>query len=555
MSRRLLRKAEELLSKEKGTVFKDPGGRLSVCLVYPNTYHLGMSNLGFQGIYTLLNERDDVVCERAFLPDAEDIGEYERTGTEIFSLESKRPLGRFDVAAFSVSFENDYINVLRILAMSNIPLLSGERSPGHPLVIMGGACAFANPEPLAPFVDVCFVGEAEEMLPEFVDALRASTSKDDAIERAAGIAGAYVPRLYEVSYGEDGLISARRALGGAPETIARRCVADISRRPLTPSIITPETEFRRMHLVEAMRGCPHSCSFCLAGHVYGPPRRKPLEAIKGEIESALSRTERVGLIGPSLTDYPHALDVLRMEGVDFSITSLRASPRSAAIAAVMQGRKSVSIAPEAGTARLRKTINKTITEEDIVETSRLILTGGTERLRLYFMVGLPTERDEDAEGIVDLVTKIRKAAGMGKIVLTLSTFVPKPFTPFQWHPMAELKTVKERIKFVKKSLERLGGVRVFHDVPKYAFMQGMLARGDRRVAKALDAMLGGADWRRASLSAGVDPDFYTMRPRTRDEIFPWDFIDAGVTKDRLWERYARDVLAQGDSETKSPVER
>lgn len=537
MSRRLVEKAEELLSKEEGTVFKDPGGRISVCLIFPNTYHLGMSNLGFQGIYTLLNDRDDVVCERAFLPDPEDMEEFERTGTEIFSLESKRPLGRFDILAFSISFENDLINVLKILSMARIPLGSSERDSRHPLVIMGGACAFANPEPLAEFVDLCFVGEAEEMLEEFADAYAESPSKEDAIRRAMAIEGVYAPRCYEVSYGPEGLISERRALEGAPEIIRRRRIKDISARPLRPSITTPETEFQRMYLVEAMRGCPHSCGFCLAGHVYSPPRRKPLEAIKGEIEAARKRTRRVGLIGPSLTDYPHAAEVLRMEGVDFSITSLRASPKSAAITALMQGTKSVSIAPEAGTGRLRKVISKNITEEDILETSRLILSGGVERLRLYFMVGLPTETDQDIEGIIGLVAKIRGLSSKGRIVLTLSTFVPKPFTPFQWHPMEEMKVVKERMRHVKKSLERLKGVRVFHDVPKYAYMQGMFSRGDRRVAGALRAMLDDGDWFRAARSAGVDPDFYTMRSRRVEEILPWDFLDNGISKVQLWDKY------------------
>jgi len=537
----LAQKADELLKKEKGTVRKDPGGKVSVCLVYPNTYRLGMSNLGFQGIYTLLNERDDVVCERAFLPDTEELEEHERTGQELFAMESKRPLGRFDIVAFSVSFENDYPNMLKVLRLAKIPLGSSERGPRHPLVMMGGACAFANPEPIAEFMDVIFVGEAEEMLGEFMDAYDRAGSKEAALSAALKMEGVYVPGFYDVSYGPDGLIESRTAREGAPETIKRRYVTDISRCPVRPSIITPETEFKRMYLIEAMRGCPHNCAFCLAGHVYGPPRRKPLEAIKREIEDALKRTERVGLIGPSLTDYAHALDVLKIEGVDFSITSLRASARSAEIVALMQGKKSVSIAPEAGTERLRNVINKNITERDILETAKLILSSGVERLRLYFMVGLPTETQEDAEGIVELVTKIREASPAGKIVLTLSTFVPKPFTPFQWHPMEDIKVVKDRIKFVKKSLGPLGGVKVFHDVPKFAYMQGMLSMGDRRMAGVLRNMLEEADWKRAAKSAGVDPDFYTMRERGAHEHLPWDFIDVGVTKAKLRERYEKSL--------------
>ncbi len=557
MSRRLVEKAEGLLSRESGTVYKDAGGKLSVCLLYPNTYQLGMSNLGFQGIYSLLNERDDVVCERAFLPAQEDMEEFERTSTELFALESKRPLGRFDIVAFSVSFENDYPNILRALSLANIPLEAKDRARHHPLVIMGGACATMNPEPVAGFFDVCFIGEAEEMLGEFIDACRASGSKQEVLDRAVEIEGAYVPSLYRVTYAPDGTISGRVPLGGAPERVRRRYVADISRHPLRPSIVTPDTEFSGMCLVEAMRGCPHSCSFCLAGHVYNPPRIKPLGAVREEISRALGRTARVGLIGPSLTDYPHAGDVLGIQGVDFSIASLRASRRSAELVALMKGKRSVSIAPEAGSERLRRVINKNITEADILETSSLILGGGVERLRLYFMVGLPTEEPEDMEAIVELVGKIRDASARGSITLTLSTFVPKPFTPFQWHPMEEMKTVRERVRFVKKGLSKLRAVKVFHDVPKYAYMQGMLARGDRRLAGALRAMLQGGDWRRQSAGAGVDPDFYTMRARDFAEQLPWDFIDAGVSRQRLWERYREAVPAtQGDSGgMKSPVDR
>lgn len=543
MSRRLFAKAEELLDRETGTVYKSPGGKTNVCLIYPNTYHVGMSNLGFQGVYTMLNERPDVVCERAFLPDPEDMEEHERTGTGVFSLESRRPLGRFDMLAFSVSYENDYPNVLRILSLSKIPLESRERSPGHPLVAMGGVCAFSNPEPLAPFFDVVFVGEAEGMLDEFMEAFAASSSKESLYEKAALLEGIYLPALYDVEYDGRGLIARRHALGGAPETIKRRYAKDISARPLRASITTPATEFSGMVLIEAMRGCPWDCNFCLAGHVYDPPRRKSLEALKTEIREATGRTRRVGLIGPSLADYPRCEEVLGIEGVDFSITSLRAGRKSAALAARLRGRRSVSIAPEAGTDRLRRIINKKITEEDILETSRLILEGGVERLRLYFMVGLPAETEGDAEGVVDLVKKIRSVSERGKVVLSVSTFVPKPFTPFQWHPMQPLKTVKARLGAIKRGLRSLRGVSVFHDVPKYAHLQGVLSMGDRRVSAllmALQARGAGGDWRRAAPDAGVDADFYIMRQKGAEEILPWDFIDAGIPKETL--RRAYDAL-------------
>ncbi len=535
--KKITARIDALLAGEKGTVYKDPGGKVSICLVYPNTYHIGMSNLGFQGIYTLLNERHDTVCERAFLPDEEDIGEYLRTRSGVISMESKKPLQRFDIVAFSVSFENDYPNILRILEMSRIPCREKERREIHPLLIMGGVCASFNPEPLADFFDICFVGEAEEMLPEFMDAYRVSRGRADLRERAMRIGGVYLPGLYGISYREDGRIAGREARDSAPERIRRRFVSSIEGHQFRPSIITTKTEFSGMYLTEAMRGCPWNCRFCVTGHIYRPVRRKSPGALQEEVRKAASLSGRVGLIAPSLTDYPHLEEVLCMDGVDFSITSLRASRKSAELIRFLKGHKSVSIAPEAGTGRLRAVIDKRITEEDILETSELILSGGIETLRLYFMVGLPTEEEKDVRGIVSLVEKIRRTSPKGNIVLTLSTFVPKPFTPFQWHPMERAEVVKDRLKIVKRELSALKGVRVFHDVPKYAYMQGLFSRGDRRVSGMLERMSAARDWREACRETGVDADFILFRQRDFHDILPWDFIDNGISKEELWEEY------------------
>jgi radical SAM superfamily enzyme YgiQ (UPF0313 family) len=541
--RKITARIETLLSREKGTVYKNPGGRINICLIYPNTYHIGMSNLGFQGIYTLLNSRPDTVCERAFLPDEEEREEYLRTEAGIISMESRRPLGRFDIIAFSVSFENDYPNILKILKMSGIPFRADERKEIHPLVIMGGVCAFFNPEPLADYFDVCFIGEAEEMLPEFLEAYRDSGGREELYERALKIEGVYLPRFYEIGYRDNGMMAERKVLGNAPEKIRRRFVRDISEYRFRPSIITPETEFSRMYLTEAMRGCPWNCRFCIAGYVYKPVRRKSPDMIKKEIKEAASISGRVGLIAPSLSDYPHASDVLCADGVDFSITSLRASRKSAELIGFIKGHKSVSIAPEAGTERLRAVVDKRITEEDILETSKLILSGGVDTLRLYFMLGLPTEDEKDIRGIVSLVEKIRGTSGRGKLVLTLSTFVPKPFTPFQWHPMERIEVVKDRLKIVKKGLSALKGVKVFHDVPKYAYMQGLFSRGDRRISGVLKGMSGGEDWREACLRTGIDADFYLFRQGEFHDILPWDFIDNGITKEKLWSEYRKAMAA------------
>ncbi len=537
MNQRLIEKADKLLSKEKGTVYKDPGGRITIALVYPNTYHVGMSNLGFQGIYGLLNKMDNVVCERAFLPEDMDFDEYVRTGTELFSLESKKPLHRFDIVAFSVSFENDYPNIARIFNLSRLPLRHSDRNPYHPLIIIGGVCAFFNPEPVADFFDICFIGEAEEMLSEFLDVYKSSADKSELLKRSLDIQGLYVPAFYSVSYDTEGKISGRHYAEDAPPIIKRRYLEDLSTSSIATTIVTTETEFSDMYLIEIMRGCPWSCRFCVAGQIYNPTRKKELQAVEDEINRALSRTKRIGLIGPSLSDYPYIREVLKIPGVDFSITSLRATIKSAELVSFMKGHKSVSIAPEAGTERLRKVINKRITEEDILQTSEYLFSEGIETLRLYFMVGLPTETIEDVEGIVDLVKKIKNVTPKGRITVSISTFVPKPFTPFQWHPMEKPSEVKERLRMIKKNLLPIRGINVFHDVLKYAYMQGFFSMGDRRVSKAIEEMQRMNDWRKAAESAGLNKDFYLFRKKELNEILPWDFIDSGISKEKLWAEY------------------
>ncbi len=546
---KLLRKADALLSRENGAVFKTPGGRLNICLVYPNTYHVGMSNLGFQGVYGFLNAMPDVLCERAFLPDPEDLDDYSNGGEELFSLESKRPLNRFDMVAFSVSFENDYPNIPRILELAGITPLAALRGPREPLLLLGGVAAFSNPEPLADFFDAVFIGEAEALLPVFFDEVRKNVSPEggrrDFLEKIAPVPGIYVPSLYEVSYGQEGEIVQRRpALPQAPATVKKQVSSYLGMRH---AIVAPGTEFSNMRLVELMRGCPWSCSFCLAGQVYNPPRRRPPEEVKKEIGEALAAGQRVGLIGPSVSDYPRLTELLRIEGVDFSITSLRAGEKSIGLLPYLKGHKSLSIAAEAGTERLRRLVNKKITEEDILKTSRAVLEADMN-LRVYFIIGLPTEKEEDIMALTGLVEKIRAASPKGRITLTVSTFVPKPFTCLQWHPMERQDVVKKRLGRIKRALNALKGVAVFHDVPKYALMQGVFAMGDRRLSAVLLAMARqGLDYKAALRGAGLSEDFYIFRQKGAQEILPWDFIDAGAGKGALWAQYEQLVL--GGAET------
>jgi radical SAM superfamily enzyme YgiQ (UPF0313 family) len=540
MNRKLIDKVDSLLAKEKGAIHRDPGGRVSVCLVYPNTYHVGMSNLGFQGIYALLNRRDDVACERAFLPEQKDIGEYNRTGTPIFSFESKKALADFDIVAFSISFENDYTNIARILSMSKMPFRASARNDYHPLLIAGGVCASFNPEPIAPGFDIFFVGEAEETIGHFIDEYRMAAGRRDLLRRAHSIRGVYVPSAYEIVYNAGGPIAQRIAKYGAPDIVVKSFAADFSGTPFNTAVSTTETEFSGMYLIEVMRGCQWNCRFCLAGNFFGPLRMKPLAQVRTEIAAGKEAATKIGLIAPSLSDYPGLEEVLKIDGVQFSITSLRAGSRSAELIGHISGHKSVSIAPEAGTARLRSVINKQLTEDEIISTARLLFQSGIENLRLYFMIGLPTETDGDIEGILTLCRKIRALDKTKGLVLSVSTFVPKPFTPFQWCAMASLDIAKGRIRMLKKSLEK-DGIKVFHDVPKHAHMQGLFSLGDRRVFPVIEKMAETDDYRKACADAGVDMDYYAFREKAADEILPWDFIGAGAPKKLLREEYQKAV--------------
>lgn len=560
MSWQLRDKARRRLAAETGAVVKDWGGRLSVALVFPNTYYVGMSNLGFQTIYGVLNQRADVVCERAFLPDPVDLPGHERGGVPVLSLESQRPLRDFDCVAFSTTYENDYLNLLQILALSGIPVCARDRGPGDPLVSMGGVCAWANPEPLAGFVDWFFLGEGEESGPEAFALWREvrEAERDPATARAEffrallRVDGVYVPRSYDVRYHSDGTVADVAPRDGAPLPVRKRRLFKTDERDTVSVIRTADTEFGGMGLLEVGKGCGRGCRFCLEGEIYRPVRHRHIPAILRAAETVMRHGPRIGLVGACVSDYPWIDDLvtaLRANGAEISLSSVRADSLSPGLVQALlgSGTQTLTIAPEAGTERLRTVIHKNLSDERLLQTVDLIATSGVRRVKLYFMIGQPTETAEDIEGIIDLAKKTRhrilKArrdpSSLAELTVGVSSFVPKPWTAFQWCAMADVKTLDGKIRMLTRELRKVG-IHVTHDVPKWAYLQGVLARGDRQAGDLLLLALAyKADWRRAFREWPRNPDFYAARERPLSERFPWDHFDVGTNRQRLETEYRR----------------
>lgn len=538
---------KEFLEAERGTVRKDWRGKIRIALAYPNHYHVGMSNLGFHAIYRLLNEHQDVVCERVFLP--------EDTGTihgGIRSIESQRPLDNFDIIAFSISFENDYPNLLTLLTEAGIPRWSSERDTPHPLIIAGGVTAFLNPEPIAPFVDCFLVGEAEPILNVFLDEYRKHSDKAALLKAlAVNVPGVYVPGLYDVTYGSDGTIEEFQPRPGVPKKVHRVAAEDLASWDTCTTILTPHTTFSDTYLVEAARGCPHGCRFCAAGFVYRPPRFRPKDALKKCLGRGAANSNRMGLMAAAVSDVPYIEEICQNaleESLQLSFSSLRADRLTPELLNILRqsGLQTVSIAPDTGSERLRCVINKGITEQDVLRATDLLVNAGIPNLKLYFIVGLPTETMSDVDAIVVLCKQIkhrflkasRTTKRLGQISLSLNSFIPKPFTPFQWVPFEDIKILKAKIKHVKDGLRRVANVRVHADVPRWAYIQALLSRGDRRVAQLLSAVHDNdGNWAKTLKASVVNPDFYVYRERSLDEILPWDFIDHGIDKAYLIDEY------------------
>ncbi|RJQ66303.1 MAG: radical SAM protein [Desulfobacteraceae bacterium] len=547
-------KRKARLDAESGTVHKPWHHRTRVALVYPNHYAVGMANLGFQTVYRQLNAMDRVVCERAFLPEGDD---YD---APLLSLESGRPLRDFDCLAFSLSFENDYINVLTVLRKAEIPLPATERGiVPLPLVLAGGVSCFLNPEPLAPFIDCFLIGEAETLIQPFFSRFDpAAERRPFLLEAARDLPGVYVPAFYQDQYHSDGTLAAMHPLQAVPEKVARVLAPDIAGFNTESAVITPHTSFADAHLIEVSRGCPHGCRFCAAGYLYRPPRFRPLPQLLNAMRRAGTHTCKIGLLGAAVSDLPD-LKALCEAGsrsdLQLSFSSLRADALDdALVAALKAGRlKTATLAPETGSERMRRVINKGLDEAAILKATEALVANGIPNLKLYFMVGLPTESDADVDEVTALVKRIkhtflstsRTRRHMGEITVSLNSFVPKPFTPFQWTPMDELPVLKQKIRRVQQGLKKIANVRVHADVPRWAQIQALLSRGDRRVAQLLaSAHQNNGNWPQTFKASALNPFFYIHRERPREELLPWDFIDHGLDKNFLWNEYQRALQAK-----------
>ncbi len=553
MSRKLLDKARGRLAAETGCTSGPWGGRLSIALVYPNTYRQAMSNLGFLSVYQQLNARADTLCERFFLPDSEDLSEHRKTGYPLFSLESGTFLGDFDVVAFSICFENDYLNLPTIFELARIPLLASDRGDRFPLVLCGGVCAFLNPEPLAQIMDLFAVGEAEPILPPLVDALHErSESRQTLLRCLASLPGIYIPSLYTVHYAEDGTIASSDAQEGAPSRVARQWLRQIDEVSTRSFILTEETEFSGMALTEVSRGCSRGCRFCAAGYLYLPPRERSLERLSADIDEGLCHRRKIGLVGAAVSDHSEigALGAYILDhGGEVSVSSLRLDALEADEVRILKasGHRTVALAPEAGSQRLRDLINKGIDAAQIIRAANLLAEEGILNLKLYFLIGLPTETDDDLKEMLDLTKQIRegwlarqKTLGrLGTISLSVNPFIPKPFTPLQWAAMPSEKELKRKMNSLRSEIGRLPNTEIHFESVRSALLQALLSRGDRRTGALLPHLARGLNMAAACREEGIDSSFYIHRERDENEIFPWEVLDSGVSRQHLRQEYRR----------------
>ena len=574
---------KQKLAAEEGWVLKR-GARLRIALCYPNVYEIGMANLGFQAMYELFNRIPEVSCERVFLPDERERREYERSRQPLLSLESQTPVRDFDVVAFSISFETDYLNMARMLRLSGVPIWSKDRTHHDPLVVMGGAASFLNPEPIADFTDVIGVGEGEILGHQLVDTIFEHETKDEILLALARTGrGFYIPSLYDVTYHADGTVEDYKPrAAGVPARVGRAVAAENPkegslRRAMrrgelevaeqlrgeevfAPStvIYAPAAEMGERFLVEISRGCSQGCRFCWAGFNYWPPRVVPARDILAKAREWREKTDKIGLVSTAVCDHPEISEILQgLREMDYkiSVSSLRLDQISDELLdALVESRdQQIAVAPETGSDRLRKVINKNLTNDEIVDICGAVFDRGMLTVKLYLMVGLPTETDEDLEEMLVLVERIkdrmleagRRFGRAGKIIPSLNGFVPKPNTPLQWDAICDEKELKRRLKWVAKNLARIPNVEVRTMSARIAHEQALFSSGDRTVGRVIEAAarLGG-DLQAALRETGVDPAFHTSRDRNYDERLPWEIVDAGLGREFLQQEHERAHVAR-----------
>lgn len=525
MSWKIISKLKSRLNAESGDSVSKRGASLRICLVYPNRYRIGMSNLGFQAVHALLNADQEILCERAFLPDPEDLREYQDSRTPLLSLESQQPVSGFDVIAFSVSFESDYLHIPAIFRLAGLPCYSAERTEKHPFVIAGGAATFLNPEPVAAFMDAICLGEAEELLPNLIEKLMGDSSgRRGLYEDLAKLPGMYIPSLLSSDAGT---------------RVTRLYLKNLDSHPVATTISTPEAEFSGLHLVELSRGCPRGCRFCAAGYIYLPYRQRSVAAIKVDVAKGIAADMKIGLVAAAVGDYRGIGDLCRHivdSGGSFSVSSLRIDGLDETMTDLLveSGHKTATLAPEGGSQRLRDLIKKGISEEQIISACERLIGKDILNLKLYFIIGLPTETDADIEELLELVAKIRAIVlaraklnrRLGEITLSINPFIPKPFTPFQWCGMLPLKVLEKRLATIQSALRRVPNLTVQAESLKDAMLQALLSRGDRRLAEFLVKSDELQSWRKGAKALGLDVEKIVTRQIPLEEKLPWDFISS-----------------------------